>query len=252
MVGWTLLLDALLAAGGSMIYGWIGERLLTRRVSPGIQRASTMFAVWWFGVAGATLAVALSQALGAFGVLDLGLHIALAQLALLALVAGLWGLLYYLVFLFTGSRRAFAPLGVFYGALYVGILWLLVASGPVGVVAGRWRVAISYASPIEGPVAAAFAGALLLPVTLAAMAYFSLFFRLTDPEPRYRVAVVGLGVVTWLVALYLTREAALAGFDAGLLAGRAVGLLAAAAVFFGYSPPAPVRRWLESRGASPG
>lgn len=176
---------------------WVVSR---RPVDARDRHAMRMFALWWGGLAAL-------EAIDA-GIADAGLRWTYLRAPPLALA--LWGLLYYVAYLYAGRRAWLLPLGLFAGILG-GVLVALDASGH----AGGWT-ALLVAAPVLG----------------AALAYASLYRRAGARAQRYRIALVGAAMGLWGIA------AVAAGSEALRLA---VPLAALAA----YQPPARLRRWLD-------
>ena len=63
----------------------------------------------------------------------------------------LWGLLYYLIYLFTGNKRWLPPLAIFYIIYYVLLVYYMTASIPDSVKVGRWSTTLVYRAPLTGP-----------------------------------------------------------------------------------------------------
>src|SRR5258706_11619559 len=110
----TLVFSGLFGCVAAGIYAYVGWRLRKRAVATADGRlAWRLLRVWWFALAGTTLMNALMSLLGAAGWTSLPVFTVLTYVNLLMSCAALWGLLYYLVYLFTGSRRWLIPLTLF-------------------------------------------------------------------------------------------------------------------------------------------
>src|SRR5688500_8466223 len=120
MIQPTLLFGAALSILSASIYFYVGRVLSRRHVaSPDARLAWKLFVAWWYALATSTLIGAVLSLLGAFSIAGLPLFITFTQVNLLALCIGLCGLMYYLLYLFTGSRRLLLPLTLFYIAYYI-------------------------------------------------------------------------------------------------------------------------------------
>jgi hypothetical protein len=240
----TLAASAGLAFVAAAVYVVIGMRLGRRKVGAEFQLAATMFAVWWFGLAASTALSGIQSALAAVGAATLPLVLTLTHLGLAAVCAALWGLLFYLVFIFTGKRGALLPLAGLYVVAYALLVYQIVANAPVGVELRRWGVALDYAVPQGGPVFAAAVVLLILPPIVGALAYFALFFRVRDATVRYRTAVVSWSIIVWFGTALLVTLSDVRNNDLWQLGSRLLGLVAAVAIYAAYEPPAFVRRRL--------
>lgn len=237
----TLVLGAALAVLAAILYAYVAVRVGRRRVSEDARLASKLFALWWNALAGITALGALSTILGLAGVRSLPVYVAISNVALLCLVLGLWALLYYLVFLYTGSRRALVPLSVCYALLYAATVGVQVWRHPLSVTEGTWSTTIAYERPLPRAGTIVFTVLILVPQLLAALAYLSLYFRLEDRTKKYRVLLVS-GSILFVFAAPLVGPA-LAG-EGWPLVSRIIGLAAATATLAAFVPPTWIRaRW---------
>lgn len=244
MVSSTLLAAALFAFVAAAVYAYVGDRLRRRRVSEEARLAAQLFSLWWLALAGATAITGLTHLAGALGNTDLALHVTLTSVNLLLICAALWGLLYYLVYLFTGRKGAVVPLSVFYAAYYVSLVYYVTSSHPAAVELRRWQAALVYEQPLAGPLFTALVLLLVVPQIVGALAYFTLFFRVRDRTQRYRIGVVSWSIVLWFGSALVAAAAGLGQNDAWQVASRAIGLGAALAILMAYEPPGFLKRRL--------
>jgi hypothetical protein len=228
----------------AVIYGYVGWRLRQRVVASVDGRlAWRLLRVWWYGLAGTTLATGLTSLLGAAGLTSLPVFVVLTYFNLLLICIALWGLLYYLVYLFTGSRRWLVPLTLFYIA-YAGFLtYYITVSDPIRVEAGHWTTTIVYRHTVTGPLVVFVLVLLVFPQILGAVAYFTLFFRAKGATQRYRILLVSWSIIIWFGSAFAASAAGLAQYDWWQIASRIIGLGAALAILIAYLPPA----WLKRR-----
>src|SRR3990172_6481658 len=148
----THLISALFSIASAAIYGYVAARLSQRTISnPSARLAWQLFGLWWYSLAATTLVSGFLHLLGAFNIVSLPLFIALTHVNLLLICIALWGLLYYLVYLFTGSQRFLVPLAIFYVLYYVLLVYYITASDPARVEITRWTTRLVYAHPLTGP-----------------------------------------------------------------------------------------------------
>lgn len=238
---WLVSASSALAAA---VYVAVGVVVGRRPVEQRARLALAAFEAWWYGLGLATACGAVTTALAAttgIGV-DPLLAITLVILALICLA--LWGLLYYLVYLFTGRRGAWLPLAVFYVAYFGFLVWLILSAGPVGVESDDWGVQLEYRDPLADTALGMVALALLiLPQIVGALAYFSLVFRLDERAARFRVAVVSGSILVWFGSSYLASATGVSDRPSWQVATRLIGLAAALAILLAYQTPA----WLQRR-----
>lgn len=238
---------ALSAAGSfltAVLYLYIGHVLRGRAVSADARLANGMFVLWW-------------QALGALGMLGVGilllymadalplwLYRSFVTLALLGLFVALWGLQFYLVYLYTGSRRSFVPLGVFYGLLFVGTLALVEYIGsPERIVDNGW--ALETEPEVELGVAFGLGFSLLIigPQLAAAIAYARLFSKTRDRTQRYRIALVTGSIIVWFGSGIVATGAQVSDDLSYQLFSRLIGIAGALVILMAYKPP----HWIRTR-----
>lgn len=241
----SLLLSAFVGLLGASIYGYVGT-LMARRVvqAPDGRLAMRMFAMWWLGLSVYTVITALPTAAAAFGFTNPALQATLTFVGLVPLLLALWGLLYYLVFIFTGRRRYLVPLGLLHLALLVFFTWLVVLMDPTGVDVRMWNVQLQYAHPLEGGLLFVALAAILGPVLLAALAYGTLFFRTDDRTSRYRIGMVSGAFVFWFGSSAIASALGVGDFVWWPIVTKFIGVVAALIVLAAYRPPPPVARAL--------
>jgi hypothetical protein len=240
----TLIFGAFLSILSAAIYFYVGRTLGQRRVvTPDARLAWTLFGVWWYALAGSTLSTGLLSLLGALGLKSLPLFLAVTQLNLLAICVALFGLLYYLLYLFTGSRKWLVPLILFYLAYYTFLVYYLSASVPVSVSLNRWSTQLVYQQQLSGPLVTVVLVMLVVPQIIGSLAYLSLYFRVKDATQKYRVALVSLSILVWFLSALLAPVAGLSQFDWWQIASRLIGLAATVTILLAYKPVS----WIKER-----
>ncbi|MBI5880464.1 MAG: hypothetical protein HZB53_22665 [Chloroflexi bacterium] len=221
----------------------MAARLGQRTVSNSEARlAWRLFGLWWYCLAATTLMSAIVNLFGAFNIASLPLFVALTYINILLICIALWGLLYYLVYLFTGSPRFLAPLAIFYALYFVLLVYAIAASDPARVQIERWTTRLVYAHPRTDPFFAAALVLLVFPQILASLAYFTLFFRVREATQRYRILLVSWCLVFWFGSAFVASVAGLSQADWWQIVSRLIGLGAAVGILLAYLPPAIVRR----------
>jgi hypothetical protein len=215
--------------------------------------ASGLFATWWYGLAGAALVSGTLNFMAAAGYTDLNLWLTFGLFSLLLICAALGGLLYYLIYLYTGSRKAIVPLALFYLGLYLALMYLVNLNTPTHVEVGRWTAQVKYDKEFDPLYGYLFIVLLLVPQLVAAVAYFSLYFRTGDRTQRYRIAMVSGSIIVWfgsslLVGFLGGRDASQS--DAWQVASRILSLMATLAILVAYRPPKVWRQRYGLRGVS--
>jgi len=240
----TLLFSAVFALVSAGLYGYLGWRLGKRVISSSEGRlAWWSFTVWWYGLAVTTLIGGFQNLFSAFGLTSLSLFVTAAYINVLAACIALWGLVYYLIYLFTGNKRWLPPLAISYIVYYVLLVYYTTASIPDSVKVGRWDTTLIYRAPLTGPFFVILAVLLLLPQMIGSIAYFTLYFRVTDVTQKYRILLVSGSIIVWFLSSYVALAAGLAQQDWWQLASRLIGLAAPLTILMAYLPP----HWLKQR-----
>ncbi|MCA1813024.1 MAG: hypothetical protein LC624_03615 [Halobacteriales archaeon] len=245
MVQATLLVSAGFAFVSGIVYSVVGQAVRQRAVGEAHRRANFMFALWWWSLAALSIinfASALSAAAGL--VPSVPLLVAVSDTTLLLLCVALMGLLYYLLYLFTGRAGLLAPIVAVYLGVFLLLLWLIAASDPVGVEVARWGTRLTYADPPSSALGVALAVGLLLPQALGALAYLNLARRLEDRAQRTRVEMVSVSILLWFLSSLAGSAAGLGQNDAWQVASRCISLAASLTILAAYRPtPWMQRHW---------
>ena len=243
MIQPTLLFGALLSILCAGIYYYVGWVLNQRKpASSDARMAWSFFVVWWYALSATTLSGALLSLLGALGVVGLPLFITFTLVNLLALCVGLHGLMYYLLYLFTGNSRLLGPLTAFYIGYYILLIYYVQASGPVSVAVERWRAVLVYQNQLRGPLFIIVLLLLLFPQIVGSLAYFTLYFQVKTPTQKYRILLVSWSIIIWFLSAFLASLAGLSEYDWWQIANRLLGLTAALVTLLAYQPTALIKR----------
>lgn len=229
------------------IYAFLGWRFSQRQVSAENRLPMIQFSLFWFGLALVTFIGAIESAAAAYATPALSLVVSLYYLEILALCATLWGLIGYLVHLYSG-RAYLGPLTVMYGLLYVLLVYFVTASSPDGVTVTLGAVGLRYATLVGGPILAVLVLILIVPEFLCAFLYFTLFFRTDDPTSRYRIALVSWGLLAFFGLDVVNLAARLGGSTLAVGLGAALGLLPVLVILAAYYPPRAVRERYGVKG----
>jgi hypothetical protein len=240
----TLIFSALFALLSASIYAYVGWRLSKRLISSSESRlAWQSFTIWWYGLAITTLIGGLLNLFGALGLTILPLFVTATYINLLIICLALWGLLYYLIYLFTGNSRLLMPLAICYIIYYVLLVYYITASVPESINVDRWRTTLAYHTSLTGPFFVVLIVLLLLPQIIGGFAYFTLYFRVTEATQKYRILLVSWSIIVWFLSPFAALAGGLAEQDWWQLASRMIGLGAALTILIAYLPP----RWLKQR-----
>lgn len=240
----TLALDFVSNLAAAAIYAAVARMLAARPVEASAVRARRAFSTWWGVLSLLSLYGAFADAVTLAGGWTLPLLVAATHVLMLAILLGLAGLLYYLIYLYTGREGAWKPILAFYVAFWAFLVYYIEALRPDGIQEGVITPQLHYLhDPSASPLAPLLGLLLVGPIIAAALGYFTLFFRTREPTQRYRIAVVALSIVLWFS---FSLVGSVTGVNRDLpwvIASRAVSLAAAACVYAAYRPP----RWVQRR-----
>lgn len=241
----TLLLSALGSVVTSALYLYIGIVLRRRAVSAEAHLANGMFVLWWLGLGGIGLLGAGMTVLYTTGHLPIWLYQANTSFSLLVIFAALWGLQFYLVYLYTGSRRSFAPLGAFYALLALATMALIEYTGtPDAIVDNGWSLRTAPRVEFTPLFSLVFVALLIGPQMVAAVAYARLYRRARDRTQRYRIALVTTAILVWFGSSLVATALEASQSVGWQLTSRIISVLGATTILFAYRPPTWVqRRW---------
>jgi hypothetical protein len=241
-VSYSLMLSAVISTVAAVVFTYVAVRL-SKRLSLSSRMAAWAFVVWWIGVAGFLflwngLAVYLVVApLDAFHAL-----VVLRYLSYLLLCGACAALMAHLCYLFTGNRTWLVAWSVYYAGVFLGLVYLIATSDPVGVDVRRWRVGLEYVAPL-GRAYQLLLMLLILPTTVGALAYFTLRFKTDDRYMRLRITLVSWSIAVWGLSSLLARIAEHDWWQ--VLTRSGIGLIAAGLILFAYEAPESVRRRLD-------
>jgi hypothetical protein len=240
----TLILSALFALLAASLYAYIGWRLGKRVVATsGARLAWQSFTLWWYGLAAITLIGGFQSLLGAWGLTILPVFVTAAYVNILVICIALGGLLYYLIYLFTGNSRWLVPLIIFYIVYYVLLVYFITASTPENINLESWSTALDYRTPIRGPFFAIVIILLIVPHIIGGLSYFLLFFRVQEVTQKYRIFLVSWSIIIWFLSPVIGLAGGFSESDWWQLVSRIIGLGAALTILMAYLPP----QWLKSR-----
>lgn len=239
----TLIGSALMASIAAGTFLAAGVNMRRAEATGDAREALMLFSLWWvalsvYAVAGATLD--LSAALGAQAAGPaLVFHFAQA----VALCIGLWGLVYYVAFVFTGRRSLLPVLAIFFALYYGIVLFWLTLGRPIAVAADAWRARIAYEDPLLNGALAALL--FVLPILVAAATYLLVILQARELSQRWRIVLVCLSTVAWGLATLLRSS------GGGRLEALTplLALASGLAITWAYRPPQWVQRRLDARAA---
>ncbi len=240
------------------LYVYVGLQISKREVPDAARLAHRMFLTWWYALGSVSLIGALNIGLYRVGALHPVYFTIIGQINLLAIVVALLGLLYYMVYIYTGSGKWFKPIIGFYAVFYLLLVALVVWlwSPATDFTDDGWNIVAlpeseQELSPVMGLV---FVVLLVGPQLAAAIGFIRLGSKLEDVTQRYRVRMVGTAILIWfglslvgsLGTIILDED--LTSFDAWQYTQRIIGLGAVLTILAAYKPP----KWIQQKfGVTP-
>ncbi len=240
MVAWVLLETAVVSLGIAAVYSFVAYRLYERPVSSDARLASLQFSVFWYAL-GATAALgAVEAVLAAGGVLTLSVAITISLAEILIDCVFLWAIVDFLVYVYTG-KYYLIPVSAFYALFYVAALYYTVLSHPYELVV-RAGLPTLLTVPVTSKLLVDVVDiGLVFPEFVAAFLYLSLLRRTEDRGQRFRITVVGLGIVAWFgLTFFFPAPTATLGLVRSLLQ-----LIPAVLTLLAYFPPPWIRERLQ-------
>lgn len=232
----TLVTSLIFSLASAAVFALVARTVHRRPVSPEARAARNAFVAWWACLSFVSLVGALL--LMPFVPADVPLFLEATIALLLILCAGLCGLQFYLVYLYTNSRRSLVPLMLGYLGLFGLLMYMTLRTGPFHVESTAWGRHLKGATDLQGtPVYWAVILLFLVPTLLAAGAYLSLYRKVADPQQKRRILLVGLSILIW----FGTGLGA-AGLSGGnpppdwwQVASRIISLAAAGTIYYAYA-----------------
>lgn len=251
-----LVVQAIVALLTGLVYAYVARLVGRRETSPQAARANFSFATFWGTFGALEFLVGLYQLPAAFGYRDLALTITLINLILVMIAVALCGLVYFLVYLYTGSSRAFWPIVGAYAILAVALLYLIAWMQPLGFDESLGPGQLKYAHQLAGAPAITLGLLFTVPVVLAAVGYGTLYFRTQSPAAKLRIGIVALSFLGWFgwstVSTILELQRKNPNNLALLVTNSAISLVVPILIVIAYKPPAWLRKRIEQRTAEAG
>jgi hypothetical protein len=240
----TLVLSTLFALVSAGIYLYLGRRLSRRSIPASPERTAWLsFTLWWYGLAVTSLIGGTLSLLGALGLTNLAVFVTATYINLQVSCLALLGLFYYLTFLFTGNSRWLGPLAVLYSAASILLVYFVTASEPLHVTLEPWRAALEYRTPPTTPFIILLIVFLFASQIVGGFAYFTLYFRMSEPTQKYRILLVSWSIISWFLTPFIGIAGGLTAHDWWQVVSRLIGLIAALTVLLAYWPPG----WVQQR-----
>lgn len=243
MTATTLAAGALLDILSLVLFARVA-RLVLEEYPDAPGRTREAFAAFWYGVA---LVNGLQAGLELVAVFrDPGVPLAFAvwNTRIAVALASFAGLVYYLLYVYTGRRRLFWSTLLFYVATFLLMQVWLLQSGPNGTDVTHWRVDLDFAHSDEGPLYKLVVLMFFVPPLVASVAYALVLRMASTPLQRWRVRLMSWSLGSYFLGLtagYLSP-----GWPWWGLVENLLGIAAAIVAILALRPPKAVRARLEA------
>ena len=244
-------LSIALSVAGAGIFLLVARTVASRPVSQESRLARTAFVTWWGVLGGVTLAGLAMQMPGATSNITVYLVFLVTLLGLLCV--GLWGLLYYLVYLFTSRRNLALPLALGYVVYFAFLTAVILGSGPMGFEETETGRQVVYERPIDESVLYwPTILLLILPPIAAAAGYLSLYWKVDQAVQKRRILLVSLSIIVWFGSSLVGSGLGLSGSPGWSVVSRLISLTAALTIYYAYRGLKPSEPEAQPSEAQPG
>ena len=230
----------------SLLYVYIGRVVRLRKVSADARLANGMFVLWWHSLGALGFLGALMLVIYMAGGLEgrIWLYESYTTFVILVLFLALWGLQFYLLYLYSGSRRWFMPLAVFYAVLFLLTEGLIESIGsPSEITDNGWQLKTLPEVEFGQAFNLAFMVLIVGPALVTAIAYARLFRKTEDRTQRYRIALVTGAIIVWFGSSVIGTALEVNDDLGWQLFSRVISILGAIVILMAYKPP----RWVRER-----
>ncbi|MGA8303046.1 MAG: hypothetical protein WA691_08925 [Thermoplasmata archaeon] len=178
------------------VYLYVGYRIADRRVSPTSRLASIQFALWWGGLGASVGLGGIELLLALSGAFPYALAMTTELVGVIVDCTFLWGLTGFLTYVYTGRYHLF-EVSLLYIGFYIAYLYWFFAQSPTVEVFVAAQPMWHYAASPNVPLELILVIVLVGPELVGAILYLSLRFRTRDTAQRYRIGLVGGGILLW-------------------------------------------------------
>lgn len=198
----TLLLGAGLDLLSFVLYARVGQ-LVSRAIRRDEAHARDGFAIFWHGVALVNLLQAILILMAVAGRASDGIAEAFWQARIALALGSFGGIVYYLLYIWTGSRRWLFPTALFYITTFLLMMAWMAQSGSPSMKLDAWRVNLDYPTQSEGALYRTVVLMFFLPPALAAASYALVLRHTKEPQRRRRVALVSVSLGAYFTGLLI-------------------------------------------------
>lgn len=239
----TLYVGAALALATGAIHLYVGHRIWQRPMAGDRALAQALFVVFWYAIGLNTLLGGFETLLYISGNLSIAVFATTTEVGLLAATVALWGVLYFLIYLYTGSKRSLWPLSVIYAAFWIYLVYVTEAAGLDRITDDGWNV-VADPNPFTGTTLLVVLLVLIGPQIAASFALLRLFFKVDGATQKYRILLISQAFLIWFGLALIASITGLSELAWWPLVSRLLSLGAALAVLAAYLPPRFVQRRL--------
>lgn len=196
----TLLAGAVLDIASFALYVHVSRRVLAT-LPRDRDHSAEAFALFWFGVGVVNLLQALLEVTALARDPGLPLAFAVWNTRIALALVSFAGLVYYLLYVYTGRAAGRGILIGFYAATFLLMQAWLMGAGPSGTDVQGWRVDLTFEGPTRTPLYALVVLMFFVPPLVAAAAYVRFNRFVDDPAQRRRVRLLSASLVVYFAGL---------------------------------------------------
>lgn len=235
MVSVTLVTSSILVLGVSLLYFIVGRAVLDPTAPRPERLARNAFGLWWFALAAFTAEGAMANLLATSGFGDIAIYASLEYMGLTFLFLGLAGLMYYLLYLYTGRSWVIYPISLFYGLFLLIGFYVRTLRGAAALEVGTWDVELVPVNEVDPLLISLLQGALILPLIAGVLLYFLLYFMLETRLQKQRILLVGGALLFWFGTVGIAAAVDLTEGPLWGLVSRLVALIAASVILYAFT-----------------
>lgn len=232
----ALWFGAIFPIATALLLGYVSVLVLRKRTSADGKLPLRMFSLWWVCAGLVILLAGAPTMLTVVGVSDVRLFTVLGYASAAPLALGLFGLLYYLLYIYTGKRGAIWPLGAAYAAFFLFTLYYFSQFGPRHIETSVFSVRAIPDTRPPVPMRILFGAGVGLPIIGALIAYASLYPRARDPAARHRIATVSGAFALWFLPVVVALVSGWSEAAWFPLVYQVPGVVAAILIVIAYRP----------------
>jgi hypothetical protein len=228
----------------AIIFLGLAVKLNSRQVAEAADRqAWKAYVIFWAAIGTQELLSQVSSIVALAGVTDINVHLAFSLLSILLISLALWGLLYFLVYVYSGKTAYYWVLAGFYIAYFIFLIAFTFYRNPTGIELVGPGAAIQYEREVPIVIGLVVLATLVFPQIIAGFMYFLLYFRVKERALKYRVLLVSWSIILWFGLAFLASLFGVSALSYWPFVSSFIALMAVLVSYLAYFPP----NWVQHR-----